>query len=430
MAMKFEGKLGLPARLALAAVAVVFVLLAGRDLAASILGKLPNPDAWTLAAKLEPGNAVWPSQLARYASLQDSDPARAAGYMEQAVALNPHDARYWFDLASYYQQMGQMQNQSRAFDAALKADPKTPALAWQAANFYLLDGETDKALAAFRLTLENDPSYREEAMHLIWQASPDVDHILQIAVPPDPELYQLLLAILVSEKQDAPARQVFSRLIQLGKPLNPKKVTFFIRFLLTQGDPAAAMAAWQTMAPLCGLNAYLPNQNLVVNGGFDLRLLNDGFDWHYNKLPHADLALDASDFHGGSRSMEVAFDGFPVGEIGMEQWVPVRPDTQYDFSAFFKTEDMEGAGGPVFLVQDQQSAEIYFTSPFLVGAEIWREVSGTFRTGPNAKLISLRLVRQPADNVIKGKLWVDDVEITVHTGPAPAGAKPQGGVTP
>lgn len=430
--MKFEGKIGLPVRLLLAILILVYLLLAGRDLAVSVLTSLPNPQAWELATRLDPGNAELPWQLARFASLQDADPTKAANYLEKAVAKNPHDARYWFELTNYYQQLGRMQDQSRAFDAALKADPKTPALAWQAANFYLLAGETDKALGAFRITLENDPSYREEAMHLIWQASPDVDHVLQVAVPPDPDLYQLLLAILVSEKQDAPARQLWSRLIGLGGPLNPKKVTFYVRYLLTQGDATGAMTAWREMVPLCGLNAYLPNENLVINGGFELRLLNDGFDWHYDKRPHAALALDASDFHGGSRSMAISFDGLDVNEIGVEQWVPVQPDASYDFSAYFKVENLEGAGGPVFLVQDQQSAEVYFTSSFLMGAEIWREVTGTFHTGKDAKMVSLRLVRTPANNAIKGKLWIDDVQIVRHAeiakpGSGPAGTR--GGIT-
>lgn len=426
MPMKLEGKSGLAVRLVLAAAVLLYLGFAGRDLVAHTLGSQANVQLWQVARTIDPGNAQWWWQLAQYAALQDTDPAKAAADLEQAVARNPHEARYWLELASIYQQLGRTQDQGRAFDAALKADPKTPSLAWQAANFYLVAGATDKALSAFGMALQNDVSYREEAMHLVWQTSPDVDRILREAIPPDPVLYQMLLVSLISDKQDGAARQVWTRLMQLRQPLELKKVSFYVRYLVQQGDAAGAMEAWRELVPLCGLNNYIPTENLVINGGFDMRLLNDGFDWHYDKQTHADLALDASDFRSASRSMSVTFDGLRVGEIGIEQWVPVQPDATYDFSVQFKTEQMEGAGGPAFLVQDQQSAEVYFTSPLLVGSEIWREVTGSFRTGKAAKMVSLRLVRTPANNAIKGKLWVDDVQITRHNAVTSVAGNPPG----
>ena len=64
-----------------------------------------------------------------------------------AVHLNPHSARYWFDLASAYQVLGDTSNQTSALEHAIAADPTTPDVAWEAANFYLVQGENEKALA-------------------------------------------------------------------------------------------------------------------------------------------------------------------------------------------------------------------------------------------------------------------------------------------
>ena len=38
-------------------------------------------------------------------------------------------------------------------------------------------------------------------------------------------------------------------------------------------------------------------------------MLNGGFDWWYESNPHAALAIDTSEFHSGTRSLSVTFDG-------------------------------------------------------------------------------------------------------------------------
>ena len=414
MQINLDGKKRLWLGFILAAAAVVYLGVALRSLAAQMLGRLEDPQAWQRAAWLEPGNAIYPYQLGRYAILQDRDASRAASYFEAAVARNPHEARYWFELAGVYQALNRTQDQSQALDRALLADPRTPEMAWQAGNFYLVQGEGDKALNAFRVVMENDPGLRADAIDMAWHVTPDVERLLREAIPPRTDLYLELLQTLVSRKEDASAKLLFRHLLELGQPFEAKKIFFYIRYLLASGDTAGAREAWAEMAPLCGLTAYLPTDNLVVNGGFDLAALNDGLDWHYTPAEHVKLALDTSEFHGGHRSLIIHFDGLGVNEVGLEQWIPVLANTTYDFSAYFKAQAIEGAGGPVFLVQDQVSNEIYYTSSELIGSEVWRQVGGSFRTGMNAKLLSLRLVRRPANNAIQGKLWVDDIQLTSH----------------
>src|SRR2546423_7737286 len=55
------------------------------------------------AARLDPGDAEHRYHLGRYRTLVDRDPAAAIAPYREAVRLNPHSARYWFDLASAYQ---------------------------------------------------------------------------------------------------------------------------------------------------------------------------------------------------------------------------------------------------------------------------------------------------------------------------------------
>jgi hypothetical protein len=43
--------------------------------------------------------------------------------------------------------------------------------------------------------------------------------------------------------------------------------------------------------------------------------------------------------------------------------------------------------------------------------EVWKQVSGTFTSGPDTKLLVIRLQRIPAGSPIRGNLWIDGVRL-------------------
>jgi hypothetical protein len=150
----------------------------------------------------------------------------------------------------------------------------------------------------------------------------------------------------------------------------------------------------------------------MVNGNFDLDVLNDGLDWHYEKQSGVQLTLDPSDFHGGRRSLSIAFDGPGISDAGIYQLVPVQPNTEYEFSAYYKNGEIEGAGGPHFTVQDMyKPAAIYFDSDELKDAGFWKLSSGDFTTAADCKLLVVHIRRIPAGSPIRGKLWIDDFHL-------------------
>ena len=61
----------------------------------------------------------------------------------------------WRERTSYW---AIRRRRKRRLEHGLVADPNTPDLAWEAGNFYLVQGETDKALREFRVVMESDPS--------------------------------------------------------------------------------------------------------------------------------------------------------------------------------------------------------------------------------------------------------------------------------
>src|SRR5258708_25351889 len=171
----------------LAIVACVYLFLTGTEFAASVFASRPDLPALKRAVRHSLGNADDRHRLASYFAFVAADPQSAIESLRSAVALNPHDARYWFDLAAAYQVTGDIDGQRVALDRALQAEPTAPGVAWEAANFFLIDGDIDRALREFRVVIENDISLADPALRACWRVRPDTDALLRHVVPARPE---------------------------------------------------------------------------------------------------------------------------------------------------------------------------------------------------------------------------------------------------
>jgi tetratricopeptide (TPR) repeat protein len=364
-----------------------------------------------LAARLDPDNAQYAELMGRELLRKDGDIDGALQQYRRAAALNPNDSAHWLAIADAEQLRNNVLGQRYALERATEADPTTPHVAWSAANFFLAQGDNDAALREFKVVLENDAAAANAVFALSTHVA-DVPEIIANELPPDPQAFLSFLTFLTAQRNSAGAAEVWQGLTRLGKPFEPGLALAYIDYLIAQHDIPAARLAWHQSAELCGLSAYLPSSdNLIVNPNFDSEILNQGFDWHYQRQANVELSLDPSELHGGYRSLSVTFDGPGVTDAGIAQLVPAEPNTEYEFSAYYKAAAVEGAGGPKLDIQDAYTGTHYFASDDLRNAEVWHEVDGKFRTGPEAQLLALRLVRVPAGSPIRGRLWIDDLRL-------------------
>ncbi len=453
------------------ALAILYLGLVSLEFIASFAGNRTGLTWLKVAAWLDPGDADYHDHLGRYYDLVARDPVTAIGQYEKAVHLNEHSARYWFDLASAYQVLGDTANQTVALERAILADSKTPDVAWEAANLYLVQGENEKALREFRVVMANDTSLAAPAMQACWRINPEVDALLADVVPPTADAYIVFLALLqqnvdlqlrraaaAPEDTDVPAMalriknetegsfKVWDALIQTHQPFDKRYAYEYLRFLIQQKKVDQAVLVWQQMTSRFGLSAYLPTlENLVANNTFTLDVLNNPFDWQYERQlgvgltlepiesPHQDEpaqkgffarlfepvsnifrhAPAASPNVRGPRSLMINFDGPRISDAGFYQLVPVQPKTKYQFSAQYQNKgEQEGAGGPHFTITDMYSQAVYYESEELRDAESWKKVEGEFTTSPDCKLVLLHVRRLPERSPIRGKLWIDDFRIT------------------
>jgi len=397
----------------LAFLACAYLILTGIEFAASVFAARADLSGLERAVRLSSGNADYRHRLGRYLAFVAGDSSSAIESYRSAVALNPYDARYWLDLAAAYQVVGDLTGQRAALERALAAEPTAPDVAWEAANFFLVDGDTDRALREFHIVMENDLELADAALRTSWRVRPDVEVLLRDVIPARTDSLVAFLGFLMSKQETSGAIQTWDRLASLHEKFETWRFFGYINYLLQARRPDAAMAAWEQAAGFLGLSAYLPtDDNLVVNGDFSLDILNGGFDWTYYSRTGVRPLLDPSTFRAGHRSLSLMFEGPGINDAGIYQLIPVRGGTTYDFSVYYKSADFEGAGGPEIVLRDAYTNAPLFASDPLTDADFWKEVHSKITTPDSTVLLRLAIERFPAGSPIRGKLWLDDFQLS------------------
>jgi tetratricopeptide (TPR) repeat protein len=362
------------------------------------------------AAALEPANADYRYRIANYLFLTDADLGAAIQQYRAAIAINPWVSLYWLDLSRAYLAMDKNQEQAEAVQQALDVDPTTPATIWTAANLYVAQGDQARGFELLRRYILNDPEHADRALLFCWRITHDAAVILGEVLPRSSQNYSLFLNFVIHQNDVAAAQETWARLIGLNERFPMQTGVRYVSFLILNHQPEQARDAWKQLAFLNpSLLAYLPRSNLVVNGGFEEEMLNGGWDWWYVKLPDVQLAMDTSQFHGGSRSLRIHIDG-ASSEAGLRQYVLVKPDTTYEFSAAYRADPLEGAHGFYFAVFDAAANTPLAVTDDVIGITPWREASVRFKTGRNTRMVMI-LIGHAGGDLLRGNFWVDDVRL-------------------
>ena len=395
---------------ALTLVTAAYIALAAAQFLASSFASVPDRLWLKRAVWLDPGDAEHRYLLGRYELLDSQSPQGALPWLQSAAKLNPGAGRYGIALALAQQSIGDVDSGKTALKEALAADPRTPELAWEAANLYLAQGATDDAMKQFHVVLQNDPELTLPAIRTCWRIRPDIDYLLDTVIPP--AVYPTMLDFLIAKSETAAAEKVWAQIFAVQQPVERQDVFGYVKYLVLHREVAQAARVWQEAAGMASLQAYEPSStNLLVNGDFSLDMLNGGFDWVHQKSEGVSLALDPSEAHSSSRSLRITFDGPGIRDAGISQVVAVEPNTSYEFSAFYKAEDMEGAGAMQFAIQDAYKETSFLMSEDLRNSDFWKKAGGAFTTGPDTELLMVRIVRVPPGSPIRGKLWIDGLQL-------------------
>ncbi len=126
-------------------------------------------------------------------------------------------------LASAYQVTGNPAGQREALERALQAEPTAPDVAWEAANFFLVAGDMERAFHEFRVVIENEPPLAGLAMQSCWRASPDADAMLRDVIPARTDSLIAFLTFLMTRKETEGTIKTWDRLMQLHQKFEPAR---------------------------------------------------------------------------------------------------------------------------------------------------------------------------------------------------------------
>jgi hypothetical protein len=142
------------------------------------------------------------------------------------------------------------------------------------------------------------------------------------------------------------------------------------------------------------------------------------FTWQIAPQEGVHAGLDVTTYHSPGHALLVRFTG--KGNLyyrNVYQHVKVSPGRSYRLQAFMRTEGITTDSGLRMEVRDAYNpAALDAVTDSLTGSTTgWVSVLLDFRTGPKTELVVVSLTRLPSrklDNLIAGKVWLDDVRLT------------------
>src|SRR5882762_1408972 len=243
-----------------------------RNARADHLAGLPTRQALEHATKLEPGDARNWYLLGRYwqFNLEDSDAQKAALAYKTAVSVDPRSTVSWLGLGSVYESAGDLAHAREAFLQAKKSYPLSAEVTWQYGNFLLRQAEFESAFTEMRRAVESDPNRGAEAFSRAFRAEPDVDRILNRALPPNRDVYVDVIWGQITDGQTDIALKVWDRLVAIH-PRSPLRDVFpLISALRNSKRIADARRVWDQAALVAGMADHQgPPGSVLWDGGFE-----------------------------------------------------------------------------------------------------------------------------------------------------------------
>ena len=373
------------------------------------------------AISLDPRNPEHYAQLARFLErpLKQGDLSIVIGLYEKAIQLSRHNAYYWARLAQAYEWDGRLQDAQDSYQQAKSLSPASPTMSWTIGNFYLREGKTNQALELFQQAILGDPELRRPAFDLAWRATQDGDLIAREMIPARPDIYFDYLDYLVGTDRLDEAVKAWDRVSRPSFYFNPMKAFPYLDALIQHRWIDQLTDAWTDLKKM---NPSLTREseqdaNLITNGDFEAEILNGGLDWRINSTPGDVISIDKSIFRDGGHSLRIQFDGKQnLSEALIFQYVPVRPNTSYQFMAYMRSQGITTDNGPRFQIRDADNpVGLSFQSSDLVGNSPWVRRQLDFKSGAGTRLLEIRITRplsRKLDNKSAGTIWVDQLKLT------------------
>lgn len=423
--LKFVDSRRLPVRIALVFAilfALVFAWLAVRWQIGNMLAEFttttePNGQAVAeFAAAFAPGDpmANWFLASSERDIYTPEKLAASLEKYEKVVRLAPYDYRWWIELGRAREQAENDAGAEAAFLRAVALAPTYTYPHWQAGNFYLRQGETDKAFAELKKAAENNPVYRQQVFSTIWDYfDKDTARLEQLAGDA-PNVRSDLALFYATKERAADSLRVWNTLTPEQKTENESDAKIIAQAFFEKKYFRSAVGFTREV----GIETDAQAEK-IQNAGFESSIgkENDSyFNWKVIPTEKVDVRLDPSQKRSGNRSLRIVFNGYAAAQYyQVYQIVAVEPNAKYRLNFWLRTENLKSAGNPLIeIVNANDEKPVKASEAFSDGTNEWQEMKIEFVAPPNAEGVLVRVARAFCGNQcpLFGSIWLDDFSIS------------------
>ncbi|MGH9704836.1 MAG: tetratricopeptide repeat protein [Candidatus Acidiferrales bacterium] len=379
-----------------------------------------SPDAIQQAIQWDPYNPSYYVDLGRQVehSFKAGNVKQAIELYEQSATLSPHNADSWAALGYLYEWDGQVAKAQAAYERAGRLFPESVVINWKIGNFYLRQGNLDLAFPPIQKAMTEDQDIARSSFDLVWRASDDPRVIEAKLLPQRSDLLLAYLDYLASTDRMEDANRVWKTLLERGFDPEPRAAFPYLDALIQHRQTGQLRNVWDSLERKnpSASTGQAAGANLITNGDFESRILNGGLDWRISPTDGVVVSVDSVSFFDGTHSLRIRFDGKHNPDYqSIFQYVPVTPNTTYRFTGYLRVQDLTTDSGMEFQCYDaDETSKPVFETDNLSGTTSWLPQQSEFTTGPNTRLLLLRMIRPAShkfENLISGTAWVDRISL-------------------
>jgi tetratricopeptide (TPR) repeat protein len=341
----------------------------------------------------------------------------AVAEFAKAVSLSPSDYRFWMDYGVALEQAGEDDKAEKALRQAVKLAPSYAYPRWYLGNLLLRTERYDEGFAELRRASDANDQFAAQLFNLAWQLNKDDFNALQSAVGSSPGTRAAFAKYLVDRGKFDDGLRLWNTLSETEKKESRFAADPIISALINAQRYYEAMEIWNQVAPS---TAYQAQSGHIIDQGFEDNLAHGPgavFGWQVQSNSQVQIGIDPSQGHTGSRSLRLYFQvRSHIDTINVSQLVPVKPNTEYDFECYLKTERLESAETPkVFIVNAADDAALIGSDSAPNGTSGWQRIALSFKTGPKTEAIKVKMVRNSCPDSpvcpVFGTVWYDDFDL-------------------
>ncbi|HEV7699315.1 MAG TPA: tetratricopeptide repeat protein [Pyrinomonadaceae bacterium] len=364
-----------------------------------------------LALKVAPSDPKAASLRARIGPDESSDETRSAVEMaEETVRLSPNDYRWRIELARNLANDGQVERAESEFKRSIDFAPNYAVCSWYYGNFLLRQNRSEEAIAQFKLAASNDPTYRIEALSLLWDVSGKDVALIESVAGDAPENMAYLSLFFASRGRGNDALRNWDRLSDEQK----------LRWRTTERVMAEGLFQQKRFPEALDFSRQLGDDpdalfQTVTNGSFENSIElspREQFGWQIARGDaRLDIAADGKVAFDGRRSLRLTFKSYARPSLSnVVETIATEPESRYRLTFLVRTENLKTSAGPMIDVANAcDTISIARSSQFPNGTTDWQHLSIDFTT-ESCSGILIRTIRESCGGdacPISGIVWYD-----------------------